>query len=73
VTASLAVWDTPPPAGAAGVDNGVFVQRKSNPLIMLLGKAGTGVADGSGNLPVFLDDLANAGAGRRTWLDAARG
>jgi hypothetical protein len=69
VPASLAVWDTPPPAGAAGVDNGVFVQRKSNPLIMLLGKAGTGVADGSGNLPVFLDDLANAGAGRRTWMD----
>src|SRR4051812_7894631 len=50
-TASLAVWDTPPPSGAAGVDTGVFVQRKSNPLIMLLGKAGTGVADGGGNLP----------------------
>src|SRR5262249_8661850 len=69
VAASLAVWDSPPPAGAASPDTGVFVQRPSNPLIMLLGKAGTGVADGGGNLPVYLDDAGNSGAGRRTWLD----
>ncbi|HEX4412313.1 MAG TPA: PEP-CTERM sorting domain-containing protein [Lacipirellulaceae bacterium] len=69
VAASLAVWDAPPAAGAAAPDTGTFVQRPSNPLIMLLGKAGTAVADGSGNLPVFIDDVASAGAGRRTWFD----
>ena len=38
---------------------------------MLLGKAGTGVADVDGNLPVFLDDNANGGSNgyRRTWFD----
>ncbi len=69
VAASLAVWDSPPPAGAASPDTGVFVQRPTNPLIMLLGKAGTAVADGSGNLPVFIDDVASAGAARRSWYD----
>jgi hypothetical protein len=69
LTASLAVWDTPPPAGPAVTGNTPYMERVANPLIMLLGKAGTTVADGSGNLPVYLDDLANSGAVRRSWLD----
>ncbi len=69
VAASLAEWDTPPPPGPGAAGDTLYLQRVANPLIMLLGKAGTGVADGSGNLNVFLNDNANAGAGRRTWLD----
>ncbi|MCC7475814.1 MAG: PEP-CTERM sorting domain-containing protein [Pirellulales bacterium] len=69
--ASLAVWDSPP---SPTVEGTIYTQRPADPLVMLLGKAGTGVADGSGNLDVYLNDINNnvisgLTARRRTWLD----
>lgn len=69
ITAGAAVWDSPPPAGLDGVS--VFTQRPgADPLIMLLGKAGSKVANASGEVDVFVDDLPAGTVGsQRSWFD----
>lgn len=69
ITAGAAVWDSPPPPGADGIS--VFTQRPGvDPLIMLLGKAGTKVANASGEVDVFVDDLPVVSFGsQRSWFD----
>lgn len=67
-TAGAAVWDAPPPPGVDGVS--VFTQRPgADPLIMLLGKAGSAVANASGEVDVYIDDLPAAGTPQRSWFD----
>lgn len=68
ITAGAAVWAVVPPPTSEGT---VFTQRPpDNPLVMLLAKAGTASANGSGNLNVFIDDRGvNGGGGTRTWFD----
>ena len=69
ITAGAAVWDTRPQPGLDGIS--VFTQRPgADPLIMLLGKAGTKVANASGEVDVFVDDLPPVSAGvQRSWFD----
>ncbi|HEX6960970.1 MAG TPA: hypothetical protein VF175_03830 [Lacipirellula sp.] len=51
-------WDTPP------------VMFTEGGRVLLLGKAGTAVANGSGEVQVFIDDVALGGSPtRRSWLD----
>jgi hypothetical protein len=77
--AALAEWD---PAGLPLLGPGaqIFTQRgtspfapatflSDDPLVMLLGKAGTQVADGSGNIAVYMNDLGGAPGARRAWFD----
>jgi hypothetical protein len=63
ITAAAAVWDTLPPANKEGT---VFTERPADTLVLLLGKAGTAMANGSGQIGVLIDDLANT---NRTWLE----
>jgi hypothetical protein len=66
LAARMAVWDVPPAPTHEGAR---FSQRPTDPLVMLLGDAGFATANGSGEIDVFVDDIASAGGGRRTWLD----
>lgn len=69
VTAGAAVWDAPPQPGVDGIS--VFTQRPgADPLIMLLGKAGSKIANASGEVDVYIDDLPAITAGaQRSWFD----
>jgi hypothetical protein len=74
--AALAEWDVPPPPGPATAGTQVYAHRTTaagfgtdDPIVMMLGKAGTAVSDGSGNLTVFIEDAGNVGAPRRAWID----
>ncbi|HEY3393052.1 MAG TPA: PEP-CTERM sorting domain-containing protein, partial [Lacipirellulaceae bacterium] len=65
------VWDTLPPANKEGR---FFTDRTGtafagDPLVMILAKAGTATADGTGRIDVSIDDFPDGGGGRRTWLD----
>src|SRR5687768_4764535 len=68
LTAGAAVWDTPPPVNK---ENTRYTERPTDTLVVLLGKAGTTTANGSGEISVLIDDLNDplGGGGRRTWLD----
>jgi hypothetical protein len=68
LTAGAAVWDTLPPVNK---ENTIFTERPADTLVVLLGKAGTTMADASGQINVLIDDFNDplGGAGRRTWLD----
>ena len=66
IAASTAVWAVPPPTTKEGT---IFTERPADPLVMILGYAGTASANGSGQLDVLVDDNPNAGGGRRTWFD----
>jgi hypothetical protein len=73
LTAGAAIWSSPPPATIEGT---IFTQPRptstepfQDPLVMLLGKAGTATASGSGEISVYVDDLPSAGGGNRVWFD----
>jgi hypothetical protein len=69
LSAAGAVWDVLPPPNTT---TSLFREGSSGDptdRLMLLGKAGTFTADGSGNAVVYFDDVAQGGAGRRSWLD----
>ena len=49
--------------GLTGIEGATLEGNRT----MLIAKIGTGTADGSGNLPVYIDD--NVGGGNRSWFD----
>lgn len=80
--AALAQWEPAglPPAGPAGQGIQLYTERVTSPatattfgtedpLVMMLGKAGTAVADGGGNISVYMNDLPAPGGARRAWFD----
>jgi len=82
IPAALAQWEPAgvPPAGPVAQGIQLYTQRVTNPptattfgtddpLVMLLGKAGTIAADGGGNIQVYMNDLPAPGGARRAWYD----
>jgi hypothetical protein len=80
--AALAEWDPAglPPAGPPATGIQLFTERVTNPptalsfgiddpLVMMLGKAGTAVADGSGNVSVIMNDIGIVTGAKRGWYD----
>lgn len=65
--AGLAQWDTLPPVTRQGTT--LYDRPGGDPLVMLLGHAGTVNADGVSDVTVFIDDLPGQGGGRRSWFD----
>lgn len=69
ITAGAALWDVLPPP-TDDTPTTIFTERPADPLIMLLGKAGTAVANGSGEVDVFIDDMpTTSGGSNRSWFD----
>jgi hypothetical protein len=66
IAASTAVWAALPPTTK---ESTIFTERPADPLVMLLGHAGTATANGSGQIDVHIDDNPVAGGPRRTWFD----
>jgi hypothetical protein len=60
--ASAGVWDVAPMNAGSPIFSGTNLR-------MYVGKAGTVVADGSGQAQVYVDDVPNQGANFRTWFD----
>ena len=68
ITAGAALWDALPLANDDGL---IFTERPGvDSLIMLLGKAGAAVANASGEVDVYIDDLDElSGNNNRSWFD----
>jgi hypothetical protein len=76
INAAGAIWDTLPPANTTTspfTEGPLGATPDPTDRRMLLGKAGTVVADVNGEAKVFMDDLPQStlggGAGRRSWID----
>jgi hypothetical protein len=67
--AAVGSWASLPPATPTGAFFTDGTTTDPFDRILLIGKAGTATANGSGQIDVFIDDTASAGGGRRSWLD----
>jgi hypothetical protein len=67
--AAVGSWNVFPPPTPTGA---MFTDGPTTDVfdrVLLLAKAGTTNANGSGEIAVYIDDNANGGGGRRSWLD----